>query len=279
MDSKYTINTEKPLTILVIPDSHAHPKHDNERMLWLGRYIMDVRPDIILHIGDMADMPSLSSYDFGTARAWGRFYRADIEATLEHQDLLFQPLSEYNERRRENKKAQWKPIWVYIKGNHEERADRFVSRNPQFIGFVDIDKDLKLDEYWDYVCPFGEEFFINGMGFTHYYRTATGKAVSGVVPARSMLLKKARSVVQGHNHKFSVFFQDRGHGQPKAQAYSVGYYGHPDQRENWNMQEQAAWDFGVLVLYDVMDGMATGGHRWITQEALERKYARTDSDE
>lgn len=270
-------NNNTGLNMLIIPDSHAHPKHDNERMKWLGRYILDEMPDVVLHIGDMADMPSLSSYDFGTMRAWGRFYKADIDTTIEHQEFLWEAVDQYNDARRRNKKAQYKPRRVYVKGNHEERADRFIQKYPQFVGFVDIDKDLQLERFWDEIIPFGEEVLINGVGFTHYYRTGTGKPVAGIVPARSLVLKKSRSVVQGHNHKFSVFFQDRGHGNPKIQAFTVGYYGHRDQREDWNIQNQAEWDFGVLVLYDVRDGMAQGGFRWITQEALEKRYANDNS--
>lgn len=261
------------LNILIIPDSHAHPKHDNERMRWLGRYILDTRPDVVLHIGDLADMPSLSSYDFGTMRAWGRFYREDIAASVEHQELLWEAVSEYNESQRRNKKAQYKPRRVYVKGNHEERADRFIQTHPQFDGFVSIDTDLQLERFWDEVIQFGDEVIINGIGFTHYYRTG-GRAIAGVVPARSLAMKKSRSVAMGHNHKLSIFFQDRGLDQPKIQTYTVGYYGHPNHREGWNSQEHAAYDFGVLTLYDVQDGMARGGHRWITQEALEAEYAQ-----
>lgn len=266
-------NNNNGVNILIIPDSHAHPKYDNDRMLWLGEYILSERPDVVLHIGDMADMPSLSSYDFGTMKAWGRFYREDIAAGIEHQEFLWRAVDKYNEQQKRNKKGQYRPRRVWVEGNHEERAHRFIQRYPQFDGFVDIQKDLELSRFWDEIVPFGEEILINGMGFTHYYRSGSGRAIAGVVPARSMVLKKSRSVVQGHNHKFSLFFQDRGLDMPKIQGYSVGYYGHPEARETWNAQEFATYDFGVLMLYDVRDGMAHGGHRWITMDALEAHYA------
>lgn len=262
------------MNILVIPDSHAHPKHDNRRMLWLGEYILDKKPDVVLHIGDLADLPSLSTYDQGTMRAWGRFYKADIAASVEHQEFLWKAVEDYNMRRRANRKAQYKPKRVYVKGNHEDRADRFVQAHPQFDGFVNIDEDLQLERFWDVIVPYGDEIVIGGIGFTHYYRNAMGRPLgTGVMPARALSQKKARSVVQGHNHRFSVYFQDRGHGNPKIQTFTVGYYGHPEHLEDWNLQSQAEWDFGVLMLYNVQDGMAMDGFRWMTQDALERKYA------
>ena len=49
--------------VLVIPDGHAEPGINNDRWAALGEYILTYRPDVIVNLGDMADMPSLSSYD------------------------------------------------------------------------------------------------------------------------------------------------------------------------------------------------------------------------
>ena len=48
---------------LVIPDSHAMPTHNNDRYEWLGKFIFDIRPDVVIDIGDSADMESLCSWD------------------------------------------------------------------------------------------------------------------------------------------------------------------------------------------------------------------------
>ena len=53
-------------THLIIPDPHSHPNHHNKRAEWLGALIADVKPDVVINIGDVADMPSLCSYDKGT---------------------------------------------------------------------------------------------------------------------------------------------------------------------------------------------------------------------
>jgi hypothetical protein len=70
---------KKP-NLLVIGDPHAHPDYDNDRFTDLGRFIVKARPDMVVCIGDMADMPSLSSYDRGTKGFEGRRYKKDIEA-------------------------------------------------------------------------------------------------------------------------------------------------------------------------------------------------------
>jgi len=61
--------------LLIIGDPHAHPDYDNKRFTALGKYILKTKPDIIVCLGDFADMPSLSSYDKGTKGFEGRRYK------------------------------------------------------------------------------------------------------------------------------------------------------------------------------------------------------------
>jgi hypothetical protein len=79
-------------THLVIPDQHAHPDFHNKRADWLGQLIKELRPDVVINIGDAADMPSLSSYDKGTKGFQGRkSWRATMSGEL--SELLMLPQS------------------------------------------------------------------------------------------------------------------------------------------------------------------------------------------
>ena len=46
---------------LIIPDCQVRPGDDLSFLNWIGQYIIDKKPDVIVHLGDFADMPSLSS--------------------------------------------------------------------------------------------------------------------------------------------------------------------------------------------------------------------------
>jgi hypothetical protein len=74
---------------LVIPDPHAHFQHHNKRAEWLGKLILDIKPDAVINIGDTWDMPSLSHYDKGRKGFQGRTYRADIDAGIDFNDRLW----------------------------------------------------------------------------------------------------------------------------------------------------------------------------------------------
>lgn len=73
-------------TYLIVPDSHVHPDHPNDRADWLGQFIKERKPDVVVNIGDTFDMPSLSSFDKGKVSFHGNSYEKDIEAGVEFLD-------------------------------------------------------------------------------------------------------------------------------------------------------------------------------------------------
>jgi len=104
---------------LFIADVQAKEGVPMEHLSWLGQYIVDKKPDVIVQIGDFADMPSLSSYDKGKKSFEGRRYKKDIAAAKQAMDLLLVPMRKYNKKQQENKQKQYKPRMVLTLGNHE----------------------------------------------------------------------------------------------------------------------------------------------------------------
>ena len=47
----------------MIPDTQVKPGVNTDHLEWAGHYAVKMKPDVIVHIGDHWDMPSLSSYD------------------------------------------------------------------------------------------------------------------------------------------------------------------------------------------------------------------------
>ena len=67
---------------LIIPDTQVKPDVDLSYLEWIGQYIVEKKPDVLIQIGDFADMPSLSSYDIGKKSFEGRRYKDDIKAAV-----------------------------------------------------------------------------------------------------------------------------------------------------------------------------------------------------
>lgn len=110
---------------LVIPDIQAKPGVPLNHLGWIGQYAAEKRPDVIVQLGDMYDMPSLSSYDKGTKSFEGRRYADDIWAGNCAFQLLSDPiLTEIRATKR--RKDAWKPEMHFLLGNHEQRIERAI---------------------------------------------------------------------------------------------------------------------------------------------------------
>ena len=100
---------------IVIPDCQVKAGVPLAHLRWAGLYIAEKRPDVVVQIGDFADMPSLSSYDVGKRSFEGRRYKRDIEAAKQAMGLLMEPIQAAR---------GYKPRLELFLGNHEDRITR-----------------------------------------------------------------------------------------------------------------------------------------------------------
>jgi hypothetical protein len=127
---------------LVIPDTQVKPGLPTDHLYWAGKYAAATKPDVIVHLGDHWDMPSLSSYDVGKKSFEGRRYTLDIEAGIEAMNQFMLPIRKEQERLRSNKKKTWTPRMVFLLGNHEQRIERAIEADPKLEGLMSYDHFL-----------------------------------------------------------------------------------------------------------------------------------------
>lgn len=234
----------KPLgkKILVIPDSHARPDQENSRFDALGNFIADKRPDIVVHIGDHADMGSLCTYDKGTLVAEGRRYAADIAASRDAIDRIMRPIRRLHRERR--------PKFHITLGNHEDRITRACKEQPELAGKLSI-ADLGYDEAGWEVHPFLKPLVIENICFQHYFTSGImGKPVGGINHARTLVSKNYQSSVCGHSHARDYWEDVRADGQ-RVFGLVVGCF---DEGIHHYTTEQRRWWSGLVMLHEVHDG-------------------------
>lgn len=249
-------------THLVIPDSHAHPNYHNKRAEWLSKLIIDIKPDVVIHIGDSADMPSLSSYDKGKRSFHGRTYRADIDSHLDFQDRLWSPL-------RGRKKRL--PRAIFCVGNHEQRIHKALDLSPELDGTIGF-QDLELGEWYDDIVPYKGStpgiIEVDGILYAHYFTSGVmGRPIGGEHPAFSLLTKQFKSCTAGHLHLSDGCVRTAGDGR-KVMAAVVGCY--QDYHSEWAGEVNSLWWRGVLVKHNVDNGVYDP--QWISIESLKRAY-------
>lgn len=235
--------------ILVIPDVQVKPGHDFKFLNKIGHYIIDKKPDVVVQIGDWADMPSLSSYDVGKKSFEGKRYVKDVEASHEAMDALLEPLWTHNDRAKKNKEKQYKPRLVLTLGNHENRINRAVEDDPKLDGVLSVD-DLKYTEYGWETHGFLDVVVINGVAFSHYF--VTGVAGRPASSAAAQFRKANMSCIAGHQQGLQIHTGSRADGKSLTSIIAGSCYEHDE--DYMGPQGNASHFRGVLMLHDVNDG-------------------------
>lgn len=254
--------------ILVIPDTQVRPNDDFTFLTWIGKYIVDKKPDIIVHLGDFADMASLSSYDKGKKSFEGRRYKLDIEAAHGAMEALLGPLREYNVAQKKAKKKPYNPKMVMTLGNHENRINRAIDDEPMLDGTISV-HDLKYEEAGWQVFDFLQPVVIEGIAFCHYF--TSGVMGRPVGTAQLMLNKKHMSCFAGHQQGRNIAYGLRADGKEMTAIISGSCYIH--EEPYLNPQTNNHWR-GIWVLHDVIDG--SFDEMPLSLSYLEKKYGSAD---
>lgn len=233
--------------IIVFSCGHATPEVSNERFDWLGQFIYDTKPDMVIDLGDGADMRSLNSFDSRYPQAIvAQSYEEDINCYLDSQKRLRAPFKKHK---------KGKPTWIGHEGNHEYRIKKAIQTDPRLegekygISFSHLQTNKWFDEYYEYENGGPSISSYYGVDFSHFFSSGNfGSATSGLHHAYSVINNRHRSSVCGHSHKRNLYFKDG----PGSIGMVVGCYkGH---EETWAGQANSEWYNGVVLMKDVHEG-------------------------
>ena len=226
---------------LIIPDLQVKPGVILNHCEWIGKYIAEKNPNVVVNLGDHTDMTSLSSWDRGTLDFEGRRFDGDVEAAVLANELLMGTIWE---------SGQWENIKTHILyGNHEHRIERFVQKNPELAGFVDKSK-LRYEEFYDHVHDFLVPIEIDGVTYAHYfYNPNTGRPFGGMIETR--IKNVGMTFTMGHQQGLQYGLRTlntgkRQHGLIAGSCYlhKEKYLG-PQGHDHWN---------GIVMKYNVIGG-------------------------
>ena len=242
--------------ILVIPDVQAKPGNCFKYLEAAGNYIVEKRPDVIVQIGDFADMPSLSSYDKGKKSAENKRVKKDIEAAQEAMRSLMAPIQRCK---------GYSPELHLTLGNHEDRIDRFVDANAELEGFLSMDS-LGFKEFGWTVHDFKKVLMIDGIAFSHYfYQPNSGRPHGGT--AASKLKNIGISFVMGHQQGFDFACRELATGIKQFGLVAGSFYEHEEGYRG--PQANGHWH-GMVMLHEVKNGSANICQ--VSLELLKQRY-------
>lgn len=225
-----------------IPDLQVAPGVPTDHLDWIGAWVKDRRPDVLVQGGDWGEMGSCSSYEkAGTLSAEGRSTRADLRAVRDSAMRLDAAMS------------GWRPRKVVTLGNHEVRLDRYVDAHPEERDSY-ADDPFGLEALGWEVHPFLSPVEINGVWFSHFFpRSGTGRVMqtkAGAPNALTMVKREMRSCVAGHTQGLDVACLTVG-GRTLRGVIAGSCYLH--ELDFLSPQGNSHWA-GVLEMNEVHDG-------------------------
>lgn len=253
---------------IVIPDTQAKEGVPTDHLSWIGSFIVEEYHDEdikIIHLGDHADMPSLSSYDRGTRAMEGRRYVEDIQAANKAWKVLNKPLVDFNKNRAKTKHVQWLPDRHLLLGNHENRINRAVESDAQLFGLLSTDQLDYARSGWK-VHPFLNIVWLEGVGYSHYFTNSMGRPIAGQMDLR--LKNIGHSFTQGHQQilAYSLRFVA---GKSQHGLVAGSCYLHDEDY----LGPQLYYWRGIIVCHQVEDG--SYDPQFISLDYLCRRYEGT----
>lgn len=254
----------KKRTHAIIPDCQVKPGVNTDYLERIGKYLAEKKPDVIVCLGDFADMPSLSSYDKGKKSFEGRRYSQDLLIVKYAMHCLMEPIHLERKRLRDNKKKQWNPELHMLLGNHEERINRVVENTPELEGSLSVSQLAYKFHGWK-VYPFLQPVFIDGVGYCHYW--PSGQMGRPLATAQQAINKLHMSTVAGHQQGKQVAYGRRADGSTITSIIAGSCYEHdedyltPLTNKHWR---------GIIMLHEVNNG--TFDEMFVSLNYLKEKY-------
>jgi len=172
------------LKVLTIPDLH-YGSHNKKYLKILLEFGTDWKPDVLIWSGDNMDFDSISFHDRAKPKL------------LENKRLMkeyevFNELLDYTEKLFKPDKT------IYMYGNHEDRVRRLIEGDPQYEGFIEVDRCLRLEARGYKVYPMNESYTLGPLTWFHGFYTNKYHSAKTVEVFH-------KNVIYGHSHTVQEF--------------------------------------------------------------------------
>jgi hypothetical protein len=231
-----------------VPDTQVRPGVPIDHIHWIAEAIVEYMPDEVIVGGDWWDFPSLNGHEEpGSIGMENTRYQADLDAGNEAFEILCTPMEKEIARREQKHRKRWKPGKRFLRGNHEDRADRVARNDPKWQGVIGSHNCHTRDFT---VYPFLDRVWLDGVCYSHFFQNSHSKhAIGGSVDNR--LNKIGASFVQGHEQGWRYGNRITGAGHTWHGVVAGSCYVHIENYRG--AQGQKHWR-GVVVMNEVKNG-------------------------
>ena len=216
--------------VIILPDVHIDTKVSKEYKV-VKRFVKDFKADEIVLLGDFMDVSALSAWDLDKKRLMeGRRYKKEVDVVN----------NELNYLQNYTKKI------TYLEGNHENRVERYLDRNPEMEGMIEVKEVLYLNNRKIIYHKMNELYKLGHLRFTHGIYT-------NEFHTKKTLQAIGDNIVYGHIHRPQAYMLNMMLQKP-IMAYSLGSL--CNKSPDYMKGKPANWMTGfAVVYYDDKNGM------------------------
>lgn len=228
---------------LDVPDIQQTDDRPTKHWQWLAMCGLDSEAEVVCILGDLWDLPSLSSHGTPGARSMeGRRLRADLDSGIRQLHWL---INEWEKR-------SYRPEIHFFTGNHENRLNRAIEANPQLLDGLLGDDPFQFRGLPIQVHEFLHPVDIDGVRYAHFFpHNAQGQITqtkNGAPNAEAQARRQMQSATAGHKQGFDYRAIQTGRGQ--MHGLIIGsFYLHDESY----MPENNYWR-GLVIKRSVCDG-------------------------
>lgn len=261
--------TEKPrvrvrsgrMKVMVIGDAHDSPGLAKDRFAWMGRFAADERPSHIVQIGDLLTLDSLNGH-IGNSTFSGRLKGTFLDDMASGNEAL----ALFNAQLPDD----YRPHKHVTLGNHERRLYLFEENAPETAGMMQCELEALLTRNgWGW-SPYGEIYFLGGVGFVHAALNRMGKTYGGKNAEMTIANDAVFDLVIGHSHTARTWKAPKIGPSQHVMVVNVGCalpHGHV---EDYARHNTTGWSWGSAMLE--IEGGHIVDHRFVSMAALEDRY-------
>ena len=234
------------MNILVVPDLQVKPSQSMKHLHWLAGYIKAKKPDCIVQLGDLWDIPSLSSYDIGKKTAENKRLCLDVDAGMMAVHIIEEAIRSCK---------GYSPKKIYVEGNHEYRIKRYENDYPALAGSLFSPVDYMAGQGWD-AFPFLQVTKFAGISFSHFFprtikgNTSAASQRNGPSSASAMVRANMTSCIAGHKQGLDVYIHNLDSHRVRG-IIAGSFYTH---NEGYHSPQGNSYWRGVLMLNNVKNG-------------------------
>lgn len=215
--------------VIIIPDAHLTDETPKDYSA-IKPFIKMFKPDKIILLGDFMDVSSLSAWDYDKKRKMeGRRFKNEISIANIELNYLAKHCNEI----------------IYLEGNHEDRIERYLDKNPEMEGMIEVQSQLRLRERGIKWVKMNDLYKLGDMYFTHGMYT-------NIHHARKHLQALGCNICYGHTHTTQTALQNMAMQKPYM-AYALGTLG--DKAPDFMKNRPCNWiNQAAIFYYDTKTG-------------------------